>query len=220
MKSTEAKQKRNPQKTREKILKCATECFSRTGYRGTSLNDILAKAKVNKRMVYHYFGSKESLYRAVHIQQWKLLGEWITESIIDFRFEREEINPEIALLHKTVEIFHEFCASHQIFVRLLLWDGLEGGDVSRSIWEEIRGPLYHQIETLFKNARQQGYIKESLKIDHLIVSFLGAILFYFAYANSLEDIFGKKTLDSEALEERKSEVIKQFQTIFLQMNHT
>lgn len=51
---------------------------------------------------------------------------------------------------------------------------------------------------------------KELKPDHLIVTFMGAISFYFAYANSLEDIFQKPPLGAEMLQERKEQVMKLF----------
>ncbi len=212
--NTEKKpQKRDAQKTRAKILSCATECFSGSGYEGTSLKDILDKAKVNKRMVYHYYGSKESLYRSVHLHQWKMLNEWLTQRLLKTQLESNTVWTAKTLLLKSTEIFHDFCASHQEFIRLLLWDGLEGGAVSRSIWEEGRAPLYEQIVSLVKGVQSKGLKLGEIQADHLVVSFLGSMLFYFAYANSLSDIFGNDPLDKNILETRKDQILKQLNKI-------
>ena len=37
--------------------------FARKGLGGARVDDIAARAKVNKRMLYHYFGNKEDLFR-------------------------------------------------------------------------------------------------------------------------------------------------------------
>lgn len=209
-KTKEPRLKRDPVKTRETILACATKAFARAGFLGTSLSEILEKAKVNKRMIYHYFGAKEGLYRAVHIQQWQALEAWFAVRLSQssrggaFQLESE------ALLNEALTIFHEFIGHNQTFVRLMMWDGLEGGGVSRSIWKDIRGPIYHRMEALVQAAQAAGLMTTELKPDHLIVTFMGAISFYFAYANSLEDIFQRPPLSPEMLAERKEQVMKIF----------
>lgn len=208
--SNKTRVRRDPQKTRQTILKCATRAFARSGYEGASLSDILTKAKVNKRMVYHYYGNKQGLYRAVHIHQWQNLAEWFAQ----------ELTPEAALsageplseavLMRAIEIFHDFASTHQVFVRLLLWDALEGGKVSRSIWKDIRGPLYWQMEALVKEAQSKGVMPADLEASHFVMSFMGAILFYFANADSLVDVFQKEPLSEGALEERKRQILLLF----------
>lgn len=205
--------KRDPAKTRARILQEASRCFARSGFRGTSLSEILEKTKVNKRMVYHYFGSKEGLYRAVHLQQWRALETWFAEALTQssqagaFALKSQE------LLLEAVSIFHEFIARNQFFVRLMMWDGLEGGKVSRSLWKDIRGPIYRQMEALVLQAQHSGVLPPDLKPGHLVVSMIGEISFYFAYANSLRDIFTADPTSPEAIAERKEQVLKFFQKV-------
>ena len=212
-KKTKTTNRRNPERTRNNILACATKAFAKSGYQGTSLSEILAKAKVNKRMVYHYYGSKEGLYRAVHIHQWQILSEWFAQELLPTSGTPEKKTTEENLLLRAVEIFHEFCASHQEFLRLLMWDGLEGGKVSISIWDDIRGPLFRKIEMLIIAGQEQGLLSKDLSPDHFIISFMGAILFYFGYASSLADIFGKDPLSPKMVEERKQQTLMLFRKI-------
>jgi AcrR family transcriptional regulator len=50
---------------REQILDAATRAFARTGFAGTSLDDIAGEACVTHVIVYRHFASKSDLYRAV-----------------------------------------------------------------------------------------------------------------------------------------------------------
>ena len=45
--------------TRDRILQAGTDLFSKKGFNGTGLNEILTQAAVPKGSFYHYFGSKE-----------------------------------------------------------------------------------------------------------------------------------------------------------------
>ena len=51
--------------SRDAILHAATVAFSKSGYKGTTVDDIAKLAGVNKRMIYHHFGAKRSLYDEV-----------------------------------------------------------------------------------------------------------------------------------------------------------
>lgn len=50
---------------RQQILDAATRAFARTGFAGTSLDEIAAEAGVTRVILYRHFDSKADLYRAV-----------------------------------------------------------------------------------------------------------------------------------------------------------
>ena len=56
---------RDPDRTRSRILAAALAEFSSKGFAGARVDAIARRAKGNKRMLYHYFGDKEGLFRAV-----------------------------------------------------------------------------------------------------------------------------------------------------------
>ncbi len=56
---------RNPERTRERILAAALKEFAAAGFAGARVDRIARRAAVNKRMLYHYFGDKNGLFRAV-----------------------------------------------------------------------------------------------------------------------------------------------------------
>src|SRR6478735_5480089 len=56
---------RDPVRTRERILEAALREFAAKGFAGARVDAIAASASINKRMLYHYFGDKEGLFREV-----------------------------------------------------------------------------------------------------------------------------------------------------------
>ena len=60
---------------RRHILKAAQECFRRDGFRGASIGDICAAARMSPGHLYHYFDSKEA----------------IIEALFELRLEREAV---------------------------------------------------------------------------------------------------------------------------------
>ena len=59
------KQEIKSTQTKQAILKAAEEEFSEKGIYGARVDEIAAKAKINKGMIYQYFGNKEELYKTV-----------------------------------------------------------------------------------------------------------------------------------------------------------
>ncbi|TIP34523.1 MAG: TetR/AcrR family transcriptional regulator, partial [Mesorhizobium sp.] len=56
---------RDAEATKLRILVAAKSDFAKNGLGGARVDVIAAKAKANKRMIYHYFGSKDNLFQAV-----------------------------------------------------------------------------------------------------------------------------------------------------------
>ena len=65
MAKARSRKTRNAEATRQAILAAATTEFARKGLGGARVDEIAARAHANKRMIYHYFGSKEKLFTAV-----------------------------------------------------------------------------------------------------------------------------------------------------------
>ncbi len=76
-------QRRDPAATRRKLLAAARREFADHGLAGARVDEIAARAGVNKQLVYHYFGDKDALYLAVL--------EWVYEEI---RTQERELNLE------------------------------------------------------------------------------------------------------------------------------
>jgi len=59
------KKSRNPDDTKRRILAAAKVEFAKKGLGGARVDVIAARAKANKRMMYHYFGNKDDLFKLV-----------------------------------------------------------------------------------------------------------------------------------------------------------
>lgn len=57
--------RRNPSAARRRILAAAAGEFAEHGYAGARVDRIATVARLNKRMLYHYFGDKQGLFLAV-----------------------------------------------------------------------------------------------------------------------------------------------------------
>lgn len=62
-----------PSDSQQRLIDAAAEIFARQGYYGAGVDRIAERAGVNKRMIYHYFGDKAGLLRAVVAER---LSSW------------------------------------------------------------------------------------------------------------------------------------------------
>ena len=60
-----SKLKRDPERTRAKILDAATDEFTKHGLGGARVDRIAKRAGTNERMLYYYFVSKDQLFLTV-----------------------------------------------------------------------------------------------------------------------------------------------------------
>src|SRR5947209_2478809 len=67
---------RDPRRTQEQILAAALKEFSAMGFSGARVDAIARRAAINKRMLYHYFGDKEGLFREVLRQKMAQRAAW------------------------------------------------------------------------------------------------------------------------------------------------
>mgnify|MGYP000922532668 CR=1 FL=1 len=120
---------RDAEATRRRILAAALEEFAEKGIDGARVDRIAERARSNKRMLYHHFGSKEGLYRAVLHQRLA---------------ERPALGSEdVAAATRLADVFRTLRASPQ-YLRLLMWEALERGDAPEA--EEVRrDSLRHNV---------------------------------------------------------------------------
>ena len=67
---------RHPERTRERILASALREFSDKGFAGARVDRIARRARINKRMLYHYFGNKAHLFREILARKVRERSAW------------------------------------------------------------------------------------------------------------------------------------------------
>lgn len=66
---------------KEKFIKIAQDCFTRYGFKKTTMNDIAHAAGKAKSSLYYYFKSKEEIIEAIVNKEVKILREEITLAV-------------------------------------------------------------------------------------------------------------------------------------------
>jgi AcrR family transcriptional regulator len=100
---------RNADATQKRILEAAKLEFSRLGLGGARVDAIAARAKANKRMIYHYFGNKEQLFTAV------LDGAYTDIRMAERALELEKLDPVEAII-RLVRFTWDYYLEHPEFL--------------------------------------------------------------------------------------------------------
>lgn len=187
---------RNPaEPVRARLLRAATKRFAENGYRGTTVDEIVASAKVNKRMVYHYFQSKERLYHAVLIEAYR--GLEVIE--VDTFSHTEGID---ALTGKLVRAYFGFLEAHPEFVRLMLWENLnDGRGLALADSKLSKDPMLRALTRLLDDGIASGRIRKNMDARHLLISLIGLCLVYSSNRYTLSQAL-RMDLGSRAVREQ------------------
>jgi TetR/AcrR family transcriptional regulator len=146
---------RDASATREALLDAATLVFAEQGFAGARVDEIAARAGVNKALIYAYYGDKTGIYRAVLTAH---LDEFADPAFCEA--DAAEAGPRRAL-EDVVRRFFRLLIRHRSFARLLAWDLLSNGKSGRDVILEAAGPLLELISVLVDRGRATGELRPS-----------------------------------------------------------
>jgi AcrR family transcriptional regulator len=170
---------RNPDRSRRRLLTAAIRLFSTRGFHGVTVDQIVAAAGVNKRMVYHYFGNKEAVYRAALLEVYR-------------RIEGAEFRAFVTTgspgdkLQRLLRRYFRFLDQNPEFTRFLLWENL---DKARHIARQGRllskNPFLERFRQVVEDGIASGEFRRDLHIPHLLIHFIGLCFIYHSNRHSL-----------------------------------
>jgi AcrR family transcriptional regulator len=198
---TPAKQTRNPERTRRLILQAATRLFSRRGYDGVPVDDIVAAAKVNKRMVYHYFGSKEGLYSEVLQKVFQRLSDFELQA-----FDAAE-TPE-QMIANVLRSYFRFLGENPEFVALLSWENLHHGRfVNKHPGLLSKTPILRRLDEAVSAGITTGVFHPGIDSKHLLISLISLCFVYHANRFTLSISVDLDLQSGDVLEEGLSHAV-------------
>jgi TetR/AcrR family transcriptional regulator len=195
-------QRRNPEATQRKLLTAARREFAQNGLAGARVDEIAARAGVNKQLVYHYFGDKDALYLAVL--------EWVYEEIREQerKLNLEGLPPEQAI-KKLIEASFDHLAAHPDFIVLLNDENRGGARHVRGSkrLEAMHSPLVSMVSKILGDGVRAGIFRRGINPVHLYISIAGLSYFFFSNTPTLSAIFGKDLSSTTAKRTRRKHVV-------------
>lgn len=194
--------KRNPDLTKQEILRAAHEEFCERGFDGARVDSIARKSGANKRLLYHYFGNKEELYCAVLSEAYRTIRAGERELSLDQHSPEEAMD---RLVRFTFRHFHQ----NPWFIRLLTTENLHHARFLKTLPEikQLHSPLVAQIRTLVERGAEQGVFRRDVDPVQLYISIAALGYFYLSNIHTLSTIFDTDLSHIAMIQEREAHAV-------------
>jgi AcrR family transcriptional regulator len=192
----------DPEGTRRNIIEVATAEFAGKGFSGARVDDIAARTKTSKRMIYYYFGGKEGLYIAVLEAAYRSIRS--VEAALDL----EHQDPEKAL-RALISFTFDYQNVHPEFVRLVMNENiLNGAYLSRSkAIQRLNATVIDALRDLLARGQRTGAFRPDIDPIDLHMSISALCIFNVANRATFSTIFKRDMASSKALATRRTQVV-------------
>jgi AcrR family transcriptional regulator len=181
---------RDPERTRREILDVAVREFARHGYSGARVDEIAARTRTTKRMIYYYFGGKEQLYIAA------LEHAYSEVRNAERRLDVEHLDP-LAAIRRIAELTLDHHESHPDFISLVANENINGAEFIAKSREltELNMPAVSILARILERGYASGvFLRRIDAIDmHLMIS--AFCFFRVSNRHTFGALFGRDLLD-------------------------
>ena len=170
----------HPERTRERILAAALREFSDKGFAGARVDGIARRARVNKRMLYHYFGNKESLFREILTRKVRERAEWAVTA------------PDDAA--ESLAFWFDTACRDRDWVRLMEWEALGRAEEAVSGDAERRAAFQKGVSQV-RERQARGLLRADLDPGHLLLAMVALTTFPAAFPQFTRLLTGLRPTD-------------------------
>jgi AcrR family transcriptional regulator len=176
--------RRDGDATRARILDVAIREFASHGFSGARVDAICRNAKVNPRMIYHYFGDKAGLYVAVLED---VLGDLRRE---EFKLEVDHVEPLEGIL-TLFHFIHRHFGRHEELISLMSGENLlKARFLRRSAEAPVKAsPLIALIAGVLRRGEESGAFRPGTDPLVLYVAMVSLSYFHRSNVHTLSSIF-------------------------------
>lgn len=189
--------RRDPERTRARILEAARVEFARRGLGGARIDQITARAGSNKRMIYYYFGSKEALFLAA------LESAYQDIRLAEQSLKLADLDP-VEGIRRLVRFTWEYYLAHPEFITLLNSENLHRARHLKKSKEirALHSPLVATLKAVLTRGQSAGRFRRGVDPVQLYVSIAALGYFYLSNNHTLSTIFGRDLMRAQALKQR------------------
>ncbi len=197
------RRRRAPEATKQGILDAAIAEFSEKGFAGGRVDDIAARTRTTKRMIYYYFGGKEQLYAAVLERMYGGMRD--AEAAL-----RLDALAPLDALQRMVEVTFDHHAAHPEFVRLVSVENIhEAKMVAASPTIRARNAaVIGALQALIARGEKAGVFRKGLDpLDlHILIS---SFCFYrVSNRHTLLAIYGRDLRAPESVKAQRKMIVE------------
>ena len=188
---------RDAEATKARILAAAKSEFARLGLGGARVDEIAEKAQANKRMIYHYFGSKEDLFQVV-----------LEEAYLDIRNAEQELEleglPATEALEKLVRFTWQYYLDNPEFITLVNSANLHRArhlEGSKRLREASR-KFVSMVDGILERGVKDGVFRPGVDPVQLNITIAAIGYYYLTNRFTGSILFERDYMTPDALDER------------------
>lgn len=196
------RRKRDPEGTKAKLLQAAKREFALEGLEGARVRRIASRARVNKQLVYHYFGNKEQLYVTALEDAY---GQFRQRDVVDV----ENQLPEKAIALLVGSIFDGIVELEDVVALIV--------DANRNKGRHVRGsarirslhePLIRSIHDVLRKGEKLGKFDRNIDPVRFFISVLGMCSIVISNGYTLSAVLGRDLRDPAEMQAWRTYVIR------------
>jgi len=161
------RRQRDPARTKIEILEVATQEFADRGFAGARVDEIAARTRTTKRMIYYYFGSKELLYIAALEKAYETIR--ITEQSVDI----VNLDP-VAAVRKLAELTFDRHEANPNFSRLVSHENTQRAKFINADggFPGLDRPVIKMLQNALVQGRLDGVFRRDIDVFdlHMLIS--------------------------------------------------
>ena len=202
-KAPRVKRARDSARTKAEILVAGRAEFAERGFEGARVDAIAALAGANKRLLYHYYGNKEELYRAVLLDAYQEIRRGERALSLD------QFGPVEAMDRLVRFTFRHFLANPW-FPRLLNTENIENARFLKTMPDipALHSPLVGQITTILERGADAGVFRRDVDAVQLYISIAALGFFYVSNLATLSVIFARDLSAIDMVQEREAQAVQ------------
>jgi AcrR family transcriptional regulator len=188
---------RDAEATQKRIMVAAKKEFAKSGLGGSRVDDIAERAKANKRMIYHYFESKEALFQRV-------LEEAYTDiRTAEQKLELDHLDAKSAL-EKLVRFTWKYYLDNPEFITLVNSENLhKAKHLKKSeVIHVVSRRLVDMVSGILERGVKEGVFRENIDPVQLNITIAAIGYYYITNRFTGSIVFERDLMAADALQER------------------
>jgi AcrR family transcriptional regulator len=189
--------KRDPIGTRRRILAAAKAEFAKNGLSGARVDVIARRARINKQLIYHYFGNKDALFTATLEEAWAEIRSGEEKLALD------SLDP-VTALKAHVEFTWAYYVANPEFLTLVSSENLHRGrHIAKSqMIRDVNRPFIARMRRLLDRGAEQGVFRTGIDPVQLHITIASIGYYYLTNRHTGSIVFERDLMSEKMLEAR------------------
>lgn len=191
--------------TRQAVLAVALNEFAAKGLAGARVDEIAAKAGVNKQALYYHFGSKDDLFRVT-----------LERGYSQIRENNERLSQAVAglapleAMKYLIRSFFDRVAANLPMVAIILDENRYAGMhlTNRELIRSATQPLIEVASTILAEGAKRGVFAPDIDAEQFYVDLVSLCMFYFSDVFTLSALLGRDLKVKSSIAARREHVVK------------